>query len=294
MYPYILMIFVVIFYSGNILVGKGINELPPLTITFFRLFIAIIVLYPFGFRSAWQNRSTFLTHKKPFIIMGVTGILLFNTFIYISLQFTSSTNVSVLEAMVPAVTAILSFFILSERLRNIQWTGVLLSLLGALFVVMNGNIFQLTHVEWNIGDAIMIGAIFSWAIYSIMVKKYMHLFPSIGAIFAMTVISSLILIPFVIIEWIVIGIPSFETYQIVGLLYLGIFPSSIALIFYNRAVDLLSASRASVLMNFIPVITMFVAYLWMDETITIFKIIGTLSVIIGVMLTTRTQAKIKI
>src|SRR5699024_3150889 len=81
MYPYILMIFVVIFYSGNILVGKGINELPPLTITFFRLFIAIIVLYPFGFRSAWQNRSTFLTHKKPFIIMGVTGILLFNTFI---------------------------------------------------------------------------------------------------------------------------------------------------------------------------------------------------------------------
>src|SRR5699024_11344655 len=87
-------------------------------------------------------------------------------------------------------------------LRNIQWTCVLLSLLGALFVVMNGNIFQLTHVEWNIGDAIMIGAIFSWAIYSIMVKKYMHLFPSIGAIFAMTVISSLILIPFVIIEWI--------------------------------------------------------------------------------------------
>src|SRR5699024_7424079 len=289
MYPYILMIFVVIFYSGNILVGKGINELPPLTITFFRLFIAIIVLYHFGFRSAWQNRSTFLTHKKLFIIMVVTGILLFNTFIYISLQFTSSTNVSVLEAMVPAVTAILSFFILSERLRNIQWTGVLLSLLGALFVVMNGNIFQLNHVEWNIGDAIMIGAI-----YSIMVKKYMHLFPSIGAIFAMTVISSLILIPFVIIEWIVIGIPSFETYQIVGLLYLGIFPSSIALIFYNRAVDLLSASRASVLMNFIPVITMFVAYLWMDETITIFKIIGTLSVIIGVMLTTRTQAKIKI
>src|SRR5699024_5728828 len=127
MYPYILMIFVVIFYSGNILVGIGINDLSPLTITFFRLFIAIIVLYPFVFRSAWQNRSTFLTHKKPFIIMGVTGILLFNTFIYISLQFTSSTIVSVLEAMVPAVTAILSFFILSERLRSEEHTSELQS-----------------------------------------------------------------------------------------------------------------------------------------------------------------------
>src|SRR5699024_3396807 len=109
----ILMIFVVIFYSGNILVGKGINELPPLSITFFRLFIAIRVLCRVGFLSAWQNRSTILTHKKPFIIMGVTCILVFNTFIYTALQFTSSANVSVLEAMIQTVTAILSFFILS-------------------------------------------------------------------------------------------------------------------------------------------------------------------------------------
>lgn len=288
-YPYMLMIFVVIFYSGNILVGKGINELPPLTITFFRLLVAFIVLLPFGLRSAWNNRSTFSRHKNAFMLMSVTGILLFNTFIYVSLQFTSATNVSVLEAMVPSVTAILSFFLLKERLRKIQWSGVILSLLGALFVVMNGNIFQLTLIEWNIGDAIMIGAILSWAIYSILVKKHMHLFPPIGAIFAMTCLATIILIPFVVIEWFIIGIPSFEMYQIAGLLYLGIFPSSIALIFYNRAVDLLSASRASVLMNFIPVVTMFVAYVWMNETITIFKIIGTLGVIIGVMFTTRTQ-----
>jgi len=283
------MIFVVIFYSGNILVGKGINKLPPLTITFFRLFIAFIVLFPFGFQSAWDYRSTFLRHKKAFMMLGVTGILLFNTFIYVSLQFTSATNVSVLEAMVPAMTAVFSFFLLKERLRKIQWTGVILSFLGALFVVMNGNIFKLTLIEWNIGDAIMIGAILSWAIYSIMVKKHMHLFPPIGAIFAMTCLSSIILIPFVAMEWLIVGIPSFETYQIAGLIYLGIFPSSIALIFYNRAVDLLSASRASVLMNFIPVITMFVAYVWMNESITIFKIIGTLGVIIGVIFTTRTQ-----
>src|SRR5699024_9712635 len=288
-YPYILMIFVVIFYSGNILVGKGINKLPPLTITFFRLFIAFIVLFPFGFQSAWDYRSTFLRHKKAFMMLGVTGILLFNTFIYVSLQFTSATNVSVLEAMVPAMTAVFSFFLLKERLRKIQWTGVILSFLGALFVVMNGNIFKLTLIEWNIGDAIMIGAILSWAIYSIMVKKHMHLFPPIGAIFAMTCLSSIILIPFVAMEWLIVGIPSFETYQIVGLIYLCFFPSSIVFIFYNRAVDLLSASRASVLMNFIPVITMFVAYVWMNESITIFKIIGTLGVIIGVIFTTRTQ-----
>ena len=288
-YPYILMIFVVIFYSGNILVGKGINELPPLTITFFRLLIAFIVLFPFGFRSAWTNRSIFFKHKKEFMKLGVTGILLFNTFIYVSLQYTSATNVSVLEALVPSVTAVLSFFLLKERLRTIQWAGIILSLLGALFVVMNGNILQFTVIDWNIGDVIMIGAILSWAIYSIMVKKHMHLFPPIGAIFAMTYLSSMILLPFVALEWLIVGIPSFETYQIAGLLYLGIFPSSIALLFYNRAVDLLSASRASVLMNFIPVITMFVAYVWMDETITIFKIIGVLGVIIGVIFTTRTQ-----
>ncbi|WP_390217301.1 DMT family transporter [Halobacillus seohaensis] len=282
------MILVVFMYAGNILIGKAINELPPLTITFFRLLIAFIVLFPIGYRSAWKNRSVFLQYKKPVLVLALSGIALFNIFIYGSLQFTTSSNVAILESAIPAVTVIFSVFILQEKLKKLQWAGVVLSLIGALWVIMDGKLFSLTSLEWNIGDFIMIGAILSWSIYSIFVKLHMFRFPPYAAVLVMTGVGLLVLFPAAIIEWWVVGVPSLGNVNyLIALLYLGIFPSFIALIFYNRAVNLLSASKASIFLNFLPVVTMIGASIWLGEQITWMHIIGAIIVIVGVLLTTQ-------
>ncbi|WP_085991417.1 DMT family transporter [Oceanobacillus senegalensis] len=288
MYPYILMVLVVIIYAGNILVGKAINDLPPFTIAFFRLLVAFIALLPFGLKQAQEKWSLFPEYKKPILIMSLTGVTFFNTFIYGALQFTSATNVSVLESSIPVLTVILSAIILKEKLLKVQWIGVVLSFLGAIWVILDGKLLLLASTAWNIGDGIMIGAIVCWSIYSIYVKQYMQLFPSFGAPFIMTGISVLALLPFVAIEWITYGIPTFQIpSHILGLLFLGIFPSFIALVFYNRAVTLLGPSHASVFLNFLPVVTIIGAFLWLGETITLLQIIGSAFVIFGVMLTTQ-------
>ncbi|MDT8863054.1 DMT family transporter [Alkalihalobacillus sp. MEB130] len=289
MNSYILMILVVIIYSGNILVGKLINELSPFTITFFRLLIAFVVLLPIGFRSAWNNRSIFFEYKMPLLLMTVTGITLFNTFIYGALQFTTASNVAVLESVIPALTVVLSAVLLKERLQKMQWGGVLISIIGAIWVVIDGKISHLLAMNWNVGDVLMIGAIISWSFYSILVKKYMHLFPPFAAIFVMTGISVLVLLPIVTIEWSITGLPKLAatpTY-VVSLLFMGIFPSFIALILFNRAVATLGASQASVFLNLLPVFTMLGAYLWLGESITGMQMIGAFIVIFGVMVTTQ-------
>ncbi|CDQ21213.1 DMT family transporter, partial [Halobacillus karajensis] len=114
MYSYILLIFVVIFYAGNILMGKAMNDLPPFTIAFFRLFAAFIFLLPIGYRRALKAKPVFLKHYKPLLVMTITGVAFFNTFIYASLQFTSATNVAVLETIIPVLTVILSSVVLKE------------------------------------------------------------------------------------------------------------------------------------------------------------------------------------
>jgi len=279
---------VVIFYAGNILVGSDINALPPLTIAFFRLFVATVILLPFGMRQIGELWSVFVKYKKAFLLMTLTGVTFFNTFIYGALQFTSTTNVAVLEASIPVVTVIASAFLLKERLRVVQWAGVLLSLLGAVWVVLDGRLFQLAMIDWNIGDAIMLGAVVSWSAYSILVKKFMHHFPTYATLFVMSGISVIILLPFVSIEWFTLGIPPlFEARHIAGLIYLGVFPSVIALIFYNKAVSHLGASQASIFLNFLPVATMIGAYFWLGETITVMQIIGAVAVMGGVLLTMR-------
>ncbi len=282
------MILVVFIYAGNILTGKAINDLPPLTIAFFRLVIAFIIMFPIGIQTAWKKRSTFLEHKTPLLIMALTGVTFYNIFLYGALQFTSTTNVSVLQTAIPVVTVILSAFLLKERLKRIQWLGILLSFFGAAWVVLDGKLFQLTTNTWNIGDAIMIGAILAWSIYTISVKRYMPLFPQFAAIFVMTGISVVIILPMVLIEWAVVGIPSFEfPSHLIGLLYLGIFPSFIALLLYNHAIKLIGPSQTSVFINFLPVVTMIGAYIWLNENITLMQLIGALLVICGVFLTTQ-------
>ncbi|SDX42505.1 DMT family transporter [Salimicrobium album] len=285
--PYFLLILVVIMFSGNIIIGKAINDLPPYTIAFLRLVVAFIVLLPIGLRSARQYKETFFTYKKPFLIMTLTGITFFNTFIYASLQFTTSTNVSVLETIIPVVTVILSAYILKEKIYKIQWLGVFVSLLGAMWVVMDGNIYQLAAIEWNIGDAIMIGAIATWAIYSIFVKQYMPLFPNYGALLVMSGLSVLVLLPVVILEWIILGVPVFDTGNIAGIFYLGVFPSFLAISMYNTAVDKVGASKSSIFLNLLPVFTMTGASVWLGEDVTLTQVGGAITVIAGVIVTTQ-------
>ncbi len=288
MYPYILMIFVVLFYAGNILTGKAINDLPAFTIAFFRLLVAFVFLLPIGVRSAWKARKTFREYKGPLLVMTLTGVTFFNTFIYGALQFTTASNVSVLETVIPVVTVVLSALLVKEKLPLIKRIGVMLSFLGAVWVVMDGQLLELFSSSWNIGDVIMIGAITCWAVYSIVVKQFMHLFPAYGVLLVMTGLSVLILLPFVAAEWALGDVPSLgESKYWMGFLYLGVFPSVIALVFYNRAVERLGASQASVFLNFLPVVTMVGAYMWLGETIKLPEIAGALMVIAGVILTTR-------
>ncbi|RJN32661.1 DMT family transporter [Nesterenkonia natronophila] len=290
-HAYIACLFVVFFYSGNILVGSALNELPPITVAFFRVLIAAVALLPLGWQSAWRYRSAFRRHLGPLLLLTITGVTFFNTFIYTALQFTSATNVSVLEAVIPVATALLSAWLLRERLRLVQWTGVLVSFIGALWVVM-GSVTDHLFGGWNVGDLVMVGAIVSWALYSIAVKRYIHLFPEYGTLLVMTSLSVGLLAPLVAMEWTVMGVPEFGYWaHWAGLAYLGIFPSVIALLLYNRAVRVLGASQASVFLNFLPVVTMIGATLFLSETIAAAQIAGASLVIAGVLLTTRVARK---
>lgn len=286
---YILMIFVAIFYSGNILVGKAINDLPPVTIAFFRLLLAFAFVAPFAIRQAWHSRHVFLSMKGPFLLMTLSGVTFFNTFIYGSLQFTTATNVAVLETVIPALTVVLGALLINERLPKIAIMGTILSIASAIYVVLGSQLFTMGTMQWNPGDFIMAGAIVCWSVYSIMVKKYMSFFKPFAALVVMTGVSVIVLLPVMLVEWAIIGVPSFSggSEHWLGLVYLGLFPSLIALIFYNEAVGILGASRASVMLNLLPVFTMIGAFFWLGESITIHHIAGTAGVIFGVWLTTK-------
>lgn len=289
---YLASIAVVVFFAGNILVGSALTELPPVTIALIRLVVALLILLPLGAASAYRHRRVFLRHWKPLLIATLSGVTFFNTFIYSALQFTSATNVAVLESVIPTATILASVALLKERLVPIQWIGVVLSMAGALWVVTNGQVLSLTDGGWNPGDAIMVGAIIGWVIYTQQIKKCIQLFPARALLLVMTGISVVILLPVAAVEWLLLGVPALGAPELwVGLLYLGVFPSVVAILCYNYAVSRIGAAQASLFLNFLPVFTIAGSYVFLGDEVTGTQILGALAVICGVVLATYTGSR---
>ncbi|WP_026701257.1 DMT family transporter [Salibacterium aidingense] len=288
MKPYLFLLITAVIFSGNILVGKAINELPPYTIAFFRVFIACIVVLPLGWKEVKQHRQTFRKEWKAVLALGLTGVAFFNSFIYASLQFTSSTNVAIMEASIPVFTILFSMLFLRESLGRVQWIGVILSLCGAVWVITEGSWELIRTLGFNSGDIIMLAAVATWVAYSILVKFHMMKFPVYGSLLVMLGIANVVLLPIALLEWGLGGFPDiFQPGHMAGLLYLGIFPSLLALILWNKGVEEIGPSQASVFLNLLPVFVIIGSLLFLGEKITIVQVLGAVIVISGVFLTTK-------
>ncbi|MDQ0300015.1 drug/metabolite transporter (DMT)-like permease [Salibacterium salarium] len=288
MKAYLFLVVTAIIFSGNIIVGKAMNELPPYTIAFFRVFIALIVVLPIGWKQVNAYQATFKQEWKAILALGLTGVAFFNSFIYASLQFTSSTNVAIMEASIPVFTILFSLLFLGERLKGMQWFGVILSMGGAIWVITEGSWEIIRKLAFNQGDVIMLAAVATWVAYSILVKSHMTKFPIYGSLVIMLVIANMVLLPIAALEWGAYGFPNiFQMNHALGLLYLGIFPSLIALVLWNKGVEEVGPSQASIFLNLLPVFVIAGSLLFLGEEITMTQIIGALVVISGVLLTTK-------
>ncbi|MFC3282259.1 DMT family transporter [Litchfieldella rifensis] len=289
--PYIFLLLTVIIFAGNILVGKALSDLPPFTISFSRVFIALLLMLPLGWHQARHAWPVFKRHWRPLVGLALTGVAFFNALIYAALQYTSSTNVAILESTIPVVTILFGFVLFRERFRGVQWLGVALSLAGAIGVITLGGTAE-GPVTVNLGDAIMALAVLVWVGYSLLVKEHLTKFPRYGGLLVMLVIANLALAPIAFWENAIHGLVlPLEREQWLGLAYLGIFPSVVALLLYNSAIGDIGPTQAAVFLNLLPVFTMLGAWWLLGERIALAQVVGSLVVIVGVLLTTRARKR---
>lgn len=278
---------VVLLFSGNLLVGKlATASLPPLTLALGRMVVVFLaVLVCFG-HAAWRQRRVLLQQIKALAAMSITGMALFTALLYSALRSSDPTNVAVLESLTPAATALAMALFFRERLGAIKWLGVLLSVVGATWVVADGAPLEILY-RLQAGDALVAGAIASWVLYSLAARQWLSRIPFYASLVPMTGIAVLFLAPLALIENAVVETTwQFGGAVIAAILYLGVGPSLIALICYNRALLLVGPSRTATSLNLLPVVTMVMGYLLMGAPVTLNQIVGALVVIFGVSLVT--------
>lgn len=286
--PYLLLTLTVLFWSGNMVLGRGIRaDIPPLALAFWRWAIAFALTLPLAlphFASQWP-----LLRKgwKPVLILGILGVGCYNTFAYIALQYTAATNAVLLNSFIPIATIAISWAFLGKHLRRLEGIGVVLSLGGAVAIIARGDPAVLAGLHLNAGDVWMLGAVLVWAIYTVgLAWRPAGVHPML-MLAALTLIGLLSLTPFYVWEMAQGRLMRVTPGSLASLAYVGILPGFLGYVFYNRGVAEVGPNRASLFIHLMPVFGTLLSAVFLGEIPHWYHYAGIGLIFAGIWLTTR-------
>jgi len=221
-----------------------------------------------------------ILHRRTFVL-GLFGILGFNAFFTLGLERTTAANGSLINGALPVVVAFLSFVFLGERLAPIRISGIVISMIGVAVTVLGATLDASV-----LGNVLILGAVLSWAIYTIYNRERMKGENTMGIIAGSALFGVAMMIPLAAIEW-AQETPEAPTLKLVAIiLYLSLGPAMAANYMWVFALTRVPASQAAVFSNLTPIVGIVLAGLILDEPITVYHVVGSILVIAGVLLTT--------
>lgn len=285
--PYLLLVMATFFWGTNFVFSRMIvEEVPPLQFSVIRWMIASTVFLPFVWREFKDNIGLVKIHWRSFLMLALTGIAGFNTLLYIAMQYTTSINASLVNSLTPLTIVLLSVVFLKERLIRIQYVAVVVSLLGVVVVVTEGSLAKLLSLSLNLGDIIVLAAVTCWATYSVLMKKFGVYLPKRFTFIITMYIGILVLIPFALFErtYAPVAFAEVPWQAVVGIIYLGIFPSIVSFVCWNEGVMQVGPGRASNYLHLIVLFTAILAVVIGGESLVLTQVIGGFFILTGVIL----------
>jgi drug/metabolite transporter (DMT)-like permease len=288
--PYVLLGLTMLFWAGNINVGRyAAGHVPPIALGTLRWIGATLILLPFALPYLRADWPLIRKHAPMLTLLSLLSISAFNTLTYYGLQYTEAINAVILQSTGPLVLVGFTFLLFGERLGPWQLFGILLSLAGVAIVVARGDWDTLLQYRLNIGDFILLAAIASYSLYSALLRKRPPLHPM--SFVALTMgWGSILLLPFLAAEIASGRTIPVDVKSLLIVAYVVLFPSLLAHFFFFRGVELVGANRAAPMMYLIPVLATALAIAFLGEELQPFHIAGFALVIGGVLIATRRQA----
>lgn len=271
----------VFIWSLNIAVTRYVADyISPVSISFYRWLVAFIVLTPVMLPKVWQQRQLVSLHWRQFAILSAFGMLLYQGLAYSAAHYTTATNMGIINAFIPIFTIFVSIIILKEVPNRFAVMGSLVSFLGLLYVIAQGQLQALLYLGGHWGDLLMIIAVFFYAFYGVFLKKWQLKVPLMISLYVQIGFSLIYHLPFVL--W--LGIDRLDMQNTASVLYAGLFASLIAPWVWMLAVQRLGPNRTSIFMNLMPIFTAILAYFWLHEAWTMHHTIGGIIIITGIVM----------
>lgn len=280
-----------LFWSGNFLVGRLMHTtIPPIQMSFWRWAGAFAILAPFAARSFWQHRAR-LRRELPFlIVVGGVGIAAYNSLLYSALRFTTLVNAALINALIPVSTFVLAALFLREKPTRRQMAGIAVAYIGAAALIGRGRPAILRLLDFNPGDLLALAAMVFFSLYTVLIRWRPTQLPPV--LFLVAVVGIGIVLHLPLLAWEIPGTGLFtpDAASITALLYLAVFPSTLAYILWNRTAAALGPARTGMFLYLLPVFSTAFGIVLLGEPFHLYHAFGSVLVVIGVVLVTRAAA----
>ncbi|WP_281405875.1 MULTISPECIES: EamA family transporter [unclassified Mesorhizobium] len=237
-----------------------------------------------GYARAW------IASEPPSVVevvaVGAIGLTLCQGMIYHGLNDTDATTAGIIMALSPVMTMVLARFVLGEPLGLWKSLGALVALAGMIFIVAHGNLTALLQLKFNAGELWIVGSAFCWGLYTVLLRRAKFGIELLPMVVLLLGAGALVALPFHVWELFNDERSAMDVHSILALAYLAGPGGALMYYLYNKSVETLGASRASMLLYLQTVFVAVLAYLLLGEGLHDYDLVGAAFIVTGIVLAT--------
>ena len=283
-WAYLLLILPPLFWAGNTVLARGVAEMiPPIALTFWRWVIALMVLLPFTWKHVLRDWDGIKRGWKNILLLGLLGIASFNALLYTAAQTSTAINIALTQSVMPAVIVVISFLLYRERISRVQVLAVVLCIIGPGCIITQGDWNRLQQLSFVRGDLLMLLAVLFFAFYTVLLRHRPKIHP---LSFLSTTFGVGVMALFPLYLWELDRVAPLQLNGAVAasLLYVGVFPSIVAYLFWNRGIEQVGANRTGLYINLIPLFASLMAIVFLGERFRAYHLVGMVFICAGLLL----------
>ena len=274
-------------WAGNWVVGRAIHEqVPPLTLNFWRWTGSLLLILPVSWLSLREQWPLLVRHWRWALPMAAIAGAIFQSMVYLGLQSTTALNGALIVALVPVVVVMIAAALLGDRIGARQGLGILLSLAGAVVIIVRGEVSVLRALAFNPGDLWILAAVPVWSLYTVLLKRWPVGLDRMSFLAAIALIGVVLQFPLYAWEWTSGRHMLVTTESIAAIAYTAVFASFLAFVFYNKALERTTPAVAGLFHHLHPAFTALLGMVFLGERMGWHHALGVAFIVLGLYLTT--------
>ncbi|WP_416150274.1 DMT family transporter [Salipaludibacillus sp. HK11] len=287
---YLKVIAAMVIVGSSVVVGKILIQTMPIFLASeLRFLVASLILVPLLiFKEGIPSLN-----KKDIVVLffqSLAGVFLFSIFMLYGLKFTTAMEAGIVTSTLPAMVALLAYFILKEKLTRNKIVGILTAILGVIVLNVSGiNEMEGDNLKM-LGNLLILGAVMGEALFIILGKSISKRISPLAITAGVSIIGVLLFLPMAIYDILNANYSFGSAHDWLLIFYFGIVVTVLAFLFMYQGIAILPATTVGVLTSVLPLSTAILSFFFLRELIYYYHLMGFFLIFIAIYFTSREES----